>query len=77
MKGKKNSVVDALSKTPTFHAILVITTYWKVEIMVEYAKNVFISNLRYGNINYDMYNIKEVFFLQNKDIQSAKIQAKR
>jgi hypothetical protein len=41
VKGKKNVVVDALSRRPTTCSLMEISTDWKSHLLVEYSKNQF------------------------------------
>jgi hypothetical protein len=40
-KGKKNIVVDALSRRPTTCSLMDILANWKSHLLVEYSKNKF------------------------------------
>jgi hypothetical protein len=41
VKGKKNAVVDALSRRPEICSLIEISTDWKSHLLVEYSKNKF------------------------------------
>jgi hypothetical protein len=45
VKGKKNIVVNALSKRPTTFSMAEISTDWKSILLVEYSKNTFACEL--------------------------------
>jgi hypothetical protein len=42
VKGKKNIVVDALSRRPAACPLMEISAYWKSHLLVEYSKNKFV-----------------------------------
>jgi hypothetical protein len=41
VKGKKNVVVDALSRRPSVFSLAEVSTDWKSTLLVEYSKNTF------------------------------------
>ena len=65
VKGKKNVVVDALSKKPTASSLMEISADWKSHLLVEYTRNEFACELmdvliqdnRYRVVN-DVISIK-------------------
>jgi len=50
MKGKKNIVVDALSRKLATCSLMEISTNWKSHFLVEYFNNKFAYELMDGNI---------------------------
>jgi hypothetical protein len=50
VKGKKNIVVDALSRKPTTCSLMEISADWKSHLLVEYSKNKFACELMDGHI---------------------------
>lgn len=53
MKGKKNSVADALSRKPTVCSLMEISTDWESHLLVEHSKNKFACELMDGHIQDD------------------------
>jgi hypothetical protein len=41
VKGKKNVVVNALSRRPSIFSLVEVSTDWKSTLLVEYSKNTF------------------------------------
>ena len=50
VKGKKNIVVDALSRRPLIFSMTEILVDWKSILLVEYSKTTFSCELMEGNI---------------------------
>jgi hypothetical protein len=48
VKGKKNILVDALSRRPTACSLMEISTDWKSHLLVEYSKNKFTCEVMDG-----------------------------
>jgi hypothetical protein len=57
VKGKKNIVVDALSRRPATFSMTEISTDWKSILLVEYSKNTFACELMGGSIQDDRYKV--------------------
>jgi hypothetical protein len=57
VKGKKNIIVDALSKKPTTCSLTKISANWKSHLLVEYSKNKFACELMDGHIQDDRYKV--------------------
>ena len=56
VKGKNNIVVDALSRRPSF-SLMDIAKYWKIMLLVEYAKDKFACDELNGINGGDKYRI--------------------
>lgn len=50
IKGKKNIVVDALSRNPLFYSLSAIKADWKEEVMKEYTQDDFATKIINGAI---------------------------
>jgi hypothetical protein len=57
VKGKKNVVVDTLSRRPATFSMTEISTDWKSILLVEYSKNTFACELMEGIIQDDRYRV--------------------
>jgi transposase InsO family protein len=57
VKGKKNVVVDALSRRPSVFSLTEVSTDWKSSLLVEYSKNTFSCELMEGTIQDDRYRV--------------------
>jgi hypothetical protein len=57
VKGKKNIVVDALSRRPATFSMTEISTDWKSILLVEYSKNTFACEMMEGSIQDDRYRV--------------------
>jgi hypothetical protein len=67
VKGKKNIVVDALSRRPATCSLMEISTDWKSHLLVEYSKNKFTCEVMDGRIQDDRYRvIDDVIFYKEK-----------
>jgi hypothetical protein len=55
VKGKNNVVVDALSRRPSFYAMIDISVDWKAHLLVEYSKNRFSCELMDGKVHDDKF----------------------
>jgi hypothetical protein len=69
-KGKKNIVVDGLSRIPAKCSLMEMSTNWKSHLLVEYSKNKFACEVLDGKIQDDKYRViddvvfyKEIFYL--------------
>jgi hypothetical protein len=50
VKGKKNIVVDALSRRPVTCSLMEVSTDWKSHLLVEYSNNKFACEVMDGHI---------------------------
>jgi hypothetical protein len=67
VKGKKNIVVDALSRRPATCSLMEISIDWKSHLLVEYSKNRFACGVMDGQIQDDKYRvIDDVIFYKDK-----------
>ena len=57
VNGKKNVVVDALSRRPSVFSLTVVSTDWKSSLLEEYSKNTFSCELMEGTIQDDRYRV--------------------
>jgi hypothetical protein len=57
VKGKKNIVVNALSRRPVACSLMEISTNWKSHLLVEYSNNKFTFEVMDGKIQDDRYRI--------------------
>jgi hypothetical protein len=57
VKGKKNVVVDALSRRPSVFSLAEVSTDWKSTLLVEYSKNTFACELMEGTNQDDRYRV--------------------
>jgi hypothetical protein len=57
VKGKKNIVVDALSRRPATFSMTEISADWKSILLVEYSKNTFSCEMMEGIIQDDRYRV--------------------
>jgi hypothetical protein len=68
VKGKKNIVVNALSRRPTTCSLMEISTDWKSHLLMEYSKNKFSCEVLDGKIHDDRYKfIDDVILYKDKD----------
>jgi hypothetical protein len=78
VKGKKNIVVDALSRRPTTCSLMEISTDWKSHLLVEYSKNKFACELLDGQVQDDRYRvIDEVIFYKDESTLCLDLVSKR
>lgn len=63
---KKNFAADALSRSPHFRSISIISADWKVKIMAEYVKNAWTSKLVDGSLLDDRYSLREGLIFYKK-----------
>jgi hypothetical protein len=67
VKGKKNIVVDALSRRPATCILMEISADWKSNLLVEYSKNQFACKIMDGQIQDDRYSvINDVIFYKDR-----------
>jgi hypothetical protein len=67
VKGKKNVVVDALSRRPATFSMTEISTDWKSILLVEYSKNTFSCELMEGIIQDDRYRVvDDIIYYKDK-----------
>jgi hypothetical protein len=67
VKGKKNSVADALSRRPAACSFMHISVDWKSHLLVEYSKNKFACEVLDGQIQDDRYKvIDDVIFYNDR-----------
>lgn len=67
IKRKKNSAADALSRTPIFHSMSIITADWKANIMADYDKNEWTTKLISGDVKDDRYSVHDgLIFYKNR-----------
>jgi hypothetical protein len=67
VKGKKNIVVDALSRRPAAYSLMEILANWKSQLLVEYSKNKFACEVMDGQIHDDRYRvIDDVIFYEDR-----------
>jgi hypothetical protein len=67
VKGKKNIVVDALSRRPVACSLMEISADWKSHLLVEYSKNKFACEVMDGKIEDDWYRvIDDVIFYKDR-----------
>lgn len=59
VKGKKNTVADALSKNSLFYSLSTIKAHWKEEVMKEYTQDDFATKIISGVIKNKRYSVKE------------------
>ena len=59
VKGKKNMVVDSLSRKPATFSMTKISTDWRSILLVEYSKNTFACELMDGIIQDDRYKVMD------------------
>jgi hypothetical protein len=59
VKGKKNIVVDALSRRPVACSLMEISTDWKSHLLVEYSKNKFICEILDGQVQDNRYRVMD------------------
>ena len=59
VKGKKNMVVDSLSRKPATFLMTKISTDWRSILLVEYSKNTFACELMDGIIQDDRYKVMD------------------
>jgi hypothetical protein len=57
VKGKKNAVVDALSRKPEICSLAEISADWKSHLLVEYSKNKFACEVMDHNVQDDRYKV--------------------
>jgi hypothetical protein len=57
VKGKKNAVVDALSRRPEMCSLTEISADWKSHLVVEYSKNKFACEVMDHNTQDDRYKV--------------------
>jgi hypothetical protein len=57
VKGKKNVVVDALSRKPEICSLAEISADWKSHLLVEYSKNKFACELMDHSVQDDRYKV--------------------
>jgi hypothetical protein len=57
VKGKKNAIVDALSRKPEICSLAEISADWKSHLLIKYSKNKFSCELMDHNIQDDMYKV--------------------
>ena len=80
VKGKNNVVADALSRRPSFYAMIDISVDWKAHLLVEYSKNKFACKVMDGQgqddnfiIMDDIIYYKGRIFLVPKSTFKAKV----
>jgi hypothetical protein len=67
VKGKKNIVVDALSRRPATCSLMEILADWKSHLLVEYSKKKFACEVMDGKIQDDWYRIiDDVIFYKDR-----------
>jgi hypothetical protein len=67
VKGKKNIVVDALSRRPTACSLMEVSVDWKSHLLVEYLKNKFACEVLDGRVQDDRYRvIDNVIFYKDR-----------
>ena len=59
VKGKKNMVVDALSRRPHICALVEIARDWRNKIIEEYARDTWASGIIAGTIHDDRYVVMD------------------
>jgi hypothetical protein len=80
VKGKRNVVVDALSKRPPRYSMMDICTDWKAHLLVEYSKKKFACEMMDGPVVDDRYRVlddiifyKDQIYLVPKSTLKGKI----
>ena len=59
VKGKKNVVVDALSRRPAACSLMEISADWKSHLFLEYSKNKFACEILEGQVQDDRYRVMD------------------
>ena len=66
VKGKRNIVVDALSRIPTALSLRGMDADWKAQLLVEYSKDKFVCEILDAVIVYEWYIVMdEVIYYQD------------
>lgn len=59
INGKRNVVVDALSRRPHLCSISILSAHWKERMQADYAKNALANSIVNGSLQDDKYQVRD------------------